>query len=71
MRLWLKEAREKAGLSQKAMGIELGMSQNYYSQIELGQRQDSLKLPVMVKLSKLLNISLEQIAQFESARVSA
>lgn len=71
MRLWLKKAREKEGLTQKAMGLELGVSQNYYSQIELGQRQEDLKLPLMVKIGKVLNLTLDQIVQYENARTSA
>lgn len=38
MRKNLKEARQKAGMTQQKMADELGISLRYYQQIEAGQR---------------------------------
>ena len=38
MRKNLKEARQKAGMTQKQVAEYLGISERYYKQIEAGQR---------------------------------
>ena len=71
MRFWLKAEREKIGLSQSKLGQKLGMSQNYYSQIELGQRQETLNLTTAAALAEIFGLSLEQVLKFETERTGA
>ncbi|WP_027477802.1 helix-turn-helix domain-containing protein [Curvibacter gracilis] len=40
--LVLKRSRQAAGLSQEALGFEAGLSKNYISLLETGQRQPTL-----------------------------
>ena len=53
MREWLKTLRENRKFTQTDMGKKLGMSQNTYSRLELGQYQPKLNLPTAEKLSQI------------------
>jgi len=53
----LKEAREKAGLSQAAVAAECGISQPAYFDIEHGDRSPSLA--VAKRLAALFKVSLD------------
>ncbi|MFG6392876.1 MAG: helix-turn-helix transcriptional regulator [Lachnospiraceae bacterium] len=44
MRKNLKEARQKAGMTQKQVAEYLGISERYYKQIEAGQRTGDFTL---------------------------
>ena len=44
MRMKLKEARNKAGLTQQATANALGVTLGYYQKIEAGERDGSYKL---------------------------
>ena len=66
MRRYLKELREKSGLSQKQTAEVLAISQNYYSMIENGERQKDLDLSIVTKLAEIFNVSVEWIAEQEN-----
>jgi len=53
------------GYSQADMAEKLGISEPYYSMIENGHRQKALSLPMAVKLSEELNISMRDIIRME------
>jgi len=55
----LKQLREDSGVKQKAVAEQLGISPNYYSQIENGHR--SLQIDHLLKLRDIFNVSLEVI----------
>lgn len=54
MRAWLKEIREKSGLSQTVVAKKAGISQNYYSSIETGIRGNPLNVDVAKKIAEAL-----------------
>ncbi|WP_115641045.1 helix-turn-helix domain-containing protein [Clostridium putrefaciens] len=58
-KLKIKEYRVKSGLTQKELAIKIGISQNYLSQLE-NNRYD-IKLSMLFKIAKELNISPEQL----------
>lgn len=66
MRKWLKEKREQFGYTQQQLAEKLGLSQQYYSLIETGNRQQELNLPLVLKLSELFNISMDFIVEMET-----
>ena len=68
MRKYLKELRDKKEISQKQTANILGISQNYYSMIENGERQKDLDLSIVTKLAELFNVSVEWIAEQEKER---
>lgn len=55
----LKKMREKRGLKQKFIAEQLGISPNYYSQIENGHRQ--LQIEHILKLRSIFDVSLDEI----------
>lgn len=55
----LKQLREDKGVMQKMIAAELGISANYYSQIENGHR--TLRIEHLLKLRDIFNVSLEKI----------
>jgi len=55
----LKQLREDKGVMQKMIAKQLGISANYYSQIENGHRP--LRIEHLLKLRDIFNVSLEKI----------
>jgi len=55
----LKQLREDKGVMQKMVAKQLGISANYYSQIENGHR--ALQIDHLLKLRDIFNVSLEKI----------
>lgn len=58
----LKTARIKAGFTQKALAKKIGVSANYYPQIERGEKVPSLE--IVEKLTKLLKVKSSDILPF-------
>ncbi|GGP17192.1 helix-turn-helix domain-containing protein [Oceanobacillus neutriphilus] len=55
----LKQLREQRGLKQKFVAEKLGISPNYYSQIENGHRYPQVEH--LLKLRDIFNVSLDDI----------
>lgn len=55
----LKELREARGLKQKFIAEQLGISANYYSQIENGHRHPQVEH--LIKLRTIFNVMLDDI----------
>jgi len=55
----LKALREERGVKQKFIAEQLGISANYYSQIENGHRPPQVEH--LLKLRDLFNVSLDEI----------
>lgn len=70
LRNWLKKLREESGMTQKQVGKELDISESYYAYIENGDRQKAMDISLARKLSKVFNVSIEQIVEFESTLTS-
>jgi len=56
---WVKTARKRQGLSQEALGEKTGLSSNYISLIERGQKQ--VTLTTLETISSALGIDLKAI----------
>lgn len=67
MREWLKEARLKAGYSQAELAKKLDISESYYFYIEDGVRQRNMDITLVTKLALFLNLTIQQIVEFETA----
>ncbi|MDY0135977.1 MAG: helix-turn-helix transcriptional regulator [Thiomicrospira sp.] len=57
----LKRLRQGSGLSQQDFAFEAGLDRTYISLLERGKRQPSLE--TLYRISKALNISLEDLAK--------
>ncbi len=66
MRVYLIQARTKAGLTQAQAAKKLLISQNYLSDIETGKRQKDLKLNVLKGCAKTYGIPLDALIRGES-----
>lgn len=53
MREWLKKLRSKKGMTQRGLAACVGVSQNFYSSIETGERRPSPE--VAQKLADVLD----------------
>lgn len=65
VREYLKKIRLKKKMTKQAVADFLGISQNYYTYIENGERQKSLDLAYASKLAELFNVSVDWIAKQE------
>ena len=65
MRNYLKNLRDSSKLSQNEVADSLGVSRTYYLRIENGERQKDLDLSILIKLSKLFNVSIDYIISEE------
>ncbi len=65
MREYLKQRRKELGMSQKEVADAIGISQNYYSIIEKGERQKDMKATTLVKLSEVLKIPVSKMLEYE------
>ena len=65
VREYLKKLRLKKKMTKQAVADFLGISQNYYANIENGERQKSLDLVYVSKLAELFNVSVDWIAKQE------
>ncbi len=66
LREWLKKARKNNRYTQRQLSELLGISQNYYSDIEMYKTQKNMDLLLAVKLADVLNIPIEQIIEWET-----
>lgn len=57
MREYLKKRRKELMMSQKDVAQAIGISTNYYCDIENGERQQDMKASILIKLSGILKIS--------------
>ncbi len=69
MRSWLKEAREKNGMTMAEMARKLDISLGYYSLIESGKRQHKMDVTLLTKISSTLGVQLADAASFEARDV--
>lgn len=65
LRQYLKDARTNLGYTQSDVANHLGVSQNYYCDIENGERQRDMKVTTLIKLSSILKIPVEKMLEEE------
>lgn len=67
MRTYLKNIRTHSKLSQNDIAKKLGVTRQYYSLIESGDRQKKMDIELIQKLSVVFNVSVEYIIEQETA----
>jgi len=65
MRDWMKEKRIELNLTQQYVAEKLGITKQYYQQIECGQRQRDLNTSLVLGLASCFNMSPVDITQAE------
>lgn len=63
----MKDLREDADLKQTAVAKEIGISQQYYSQYEMGKRE--LPIRHLIKLCQFYNVSADYILGFTDKKI--
>lgn len=66
MRQYLKSIRNQQGLSQAELSEKIGISQNYYSLIENGERQQNMSLALLQKFADAFGIPLTELIAAEN-----
>lgn len=69
MRTWLKNIREKAGLSSYKAAELAGISQSYYFSIESGSRGNPLNVDVAKKIAEALHFDWTRFYEDEDKTV--
>ena len=64
-RNYLKKLREDHGFSQFQMAEKLEITQQYYSLIENGDRQQKMNVDFLVKLADIFKVSLSDLIEME------
>ncbi len=65
LRAWLRDLRESSGQSQQQIADKMGITRQYYQQIEAGDRQQKMDITLCSKLADLFEISIEEIVSRE------
>ena len=66
MREYLKALRAEKSLSQENIAKKLGISQNYYSMIESGERQPKMTIDTAQKLADIFGVPISYILEHEN-----
>lgn len=67
MREWLINLRGE--ISQSEIAEKLGITQQYYSYIENGERQKKMDIQLCEKIAAIFGISISDIIKFEVDRI--
>lgn len=67
MRKWLKEIREKKGLSQYQVAKQARLSQSYYAGIESGNRGHKLPVKTAKRIANVLGFNWTRFYETEEA----
>lgn len=67
MREYLKLLRESRNMTMQYVADKIGISRQYYQQIEAGERQKKMDITLLTKLSDLFCISLVDIVEKEKS----
>ncbi len=68
MRDWLIKLRGNA--TQSEIAARLGITQQYYSYIENGDRQKKMDIQICEKIAEVFNITVADVIRLESERSS-
>jgi len=70
MRKYLKILREKHNLTQQNVADKLNVTRQYYNLIEKGERKQNIDLSLIVELSKIFNVPIDEIIREENKLLS-
>ena len=70
MREYLRKLRAEQKASQAEVSQRMGISKNYYSTIERGNRQQKMDLTLAGKLAAAFNVPMQTITDAEAAYIA-
>ena len=65
MRGYLKNMRENKGMTQQDVAGQLGISYQYYSLIENGDRQKNMDITLAAKIAAVFGVEIGEIVRLE------
>lgn len=65
MRTYLKQEREMLGFTQQYVAEKVGISTQYYSLIERGERKQEMSISMLCKLSEVFDVSVSELIEAE------
>lgn len=63
LKLYIREIREKKGLSQKKLSKLSGVSSSHIGYLENGEREPTIS--VLCKIAKALNVDIKELFKYE------
>lgn len=66
MRKYLKSLRESKNISQQVVADKIGITRQYYSSIENGERQAKMTIDMAQKIATVFDVPLDIILQYET-----
>ena len=63
LKLYIREIREKKGLSQKKLSKLSGVSSSHIGYLENGEREPTIS--VLYKIAKALNVDIKELFKYE------
>lgn len=69
MREWLRNVRKAKNMTQQEVADKLELSRQYYAMIEKGERQMPLDMQLASKISRLFDITLDQIVDYDCIKL--
>jgi len=68
LREWLKQLRDNKGFTQQYVSEKLGVTRQYYQQIETEERMPKITMDMICKISRLYSIELHLVAEMENLK---
>jgi transcriptional regulator with XRE-family HTH domain len=65
LREYLIKLRKGKSLTQQQMADKIGITKQYYSKIEKGERQRKMDLVLVSAIASIFDVPIEQIAEYE------
>lgn len=69
-REYLKKLRESQNMSMQETADRVGITRQYYQLIEAGERQKKMDITLVIALSNIFGITVEQIISHEEKQLS-
>lgn len=66
MREYLKKLREDKGLTSQEVADKIGITRQYYSMIESGERQRKMDITLAKSISMVFDVPFEQVVSEEN-----
>lgn len=70
-RKYLRILREQRNMTMQDVADKMGITRQYYQQIEAGEKQKKMALPIAVSLSEAFGITTDQIIEYEKSIIIA
>lgn len=71
MREYLIKLRKGKSLTQQQMADKIGITKQYYSKIEKGERQKKMDIVLVSAIASIFDMPIEQIVEYEKELIKS